>query len=139
MYREKILASLTSAMNHLENSLQTLTKNDDEKAFSNFVWLAAAETEYALFLFSLTRQDESVSSSSKYETTSKQTVEVQPALFSVQDLLKRAKESMEAGDLAKAHDETWTARSLLLKIEDSLEKKRKSSIAKTTSPTTQSP
>jgi sirohydrochlorin ferrochelatase len=139
MHREKIVASITSATIHLENALQTLTKKTEEKTFANSLWLAAAETEYALFLFSLTRQDESGSSSSKHETTSKQTVEIQPALVSAQDLLKRVKDSMEAGDLVRAYEETWTARNTLLKIEDLLEKKRKSSGAKTTSATIQSP
>jgi len=139
MHREKIVTSLTSAMDHLKDSLQTLTKNYNEKAFANSVWVAAAEIEYVLFLFSIIHQEESSSSSWKHESTSKQVVELQPAFVSAQDLLKRAKDSMEAGDSVKAYEETRMARNLLLRVEELLEKKRKSGGAKTTGAVTQSP
>lgn len=139
MRREKIVASIISALDQLENSLQTLAKNNDEEAFSNFIWPAAAETEYALFLLSLTRQDESDSSPRKQSYTPKQHVEVKPALVSARGLLRRAKDSVEAGDFVRAYEETWTARNMLLRVEELLEKKRKSVSTKTTSAATQSP
>lgn len=137
MHQEKIVVSLTSAINHLENLLRTWANNKDEKAFANFVWLAAAETEYALFLFSLAHKDKSGSPSWKHASTPKQSVEVQPALVSAQDFLKRAKDLMEAGDSVRAREETWTARNILLRVEELLEKERKSNSAKTAGAVTQ--
>jgi len=132
------MVALTSAMNHLEKSLQTLAKNG-EKAFSNSFWLATAETEYALFLLSLTHQDESDNSSIKHGSTSKHPIKVKPALASAQDLLKSAKNSTEAGDFVRAYEETRMARNTLLRVEELLDQKRKGGGTKTTSAATQSP
>ena len=96
----------------------------DESAVGDAVWRAAAETEYALFLFSLSHQGEYVTSSAKHSKTTKQT-EVGPALTSAQDLLKEAKESLSVGSIEEAHEKTWDARGYILKVWDLLEKKRK--------------
>jgi len=124
MHTEKITEAIASAMSHLEGSMKALA-NQNESAVGDSVWRAAAETEYALFLLSLSHQRESTALSTKHSSPTKQT-EVGPALISAQDLLKEAKESMSAGRIEEAHEKTWDARGYILKAWDLLEKKRKS-------------
>jgi len=132
MQKEKIKDALNSAMAHLDDSTRALTKNNDEKAVVNSLWLASSETEYALFLFSLMHPEEAESSSWKQSSQPKQVVEVGPALASAQSLLKEAKNNIEAGVTERAYEETWTARNLLLKVQELFEKKRKSATAQPT-------
>lgn len=120
MHTEKIGEAISSAINHLEKSIKALT-NQDENAVRDPVWRAAAETEYALFLFSLVHQGESSSSSMK---PLKQT-EIGPAIDSAKGLLIEAKESMKAEKIEEAHEKTWNSRGYILKVWDQLEKKRK--------------
>mgnify|MGYP001101278761 CR=1 FL=1 len=124
MHKEKIAEAIASALNHLENSTKALA-DQKESAVGDAVWRAAAETEYALFLFSLSHQDESIASSTKHSSPTKQ-LEVGPALTSAQDLLEEAKESLGASNLEEAHGKTWDARGYILKAWDLLEKKRRS-------------
>lgn len=123
MKQEKIIESIASAINHLEDSMKALAKKD-EKNLVNHVWRAGADLEYALFLFSLMHQNESESSSWKIDSHSKQ-VEISSTLSSVQDLLREVKDNMEAGELLDAHKKTWTARGYLLRVHGIFEKKRK--------------
>lgn len=132
MQKEKIKEALKSAITQLDDSIQALTKNNDEKAVINSLWLASSETEYALFLFSLMHPEEAESSSWKQSSQSKQVIEAAPALASAQSLLKEAKNNMEAGTTERAYEETWTARNLLLKVQELFEKKRKSAAAQPT-------
>jgi hypothetical protein len=123
MKQENILKAITSAIAYLEDSTDALAKKDEKKVV-HFAWRAASELEYALFLFSFTRQDETESSSWKLDPHSKQ-LEIGPLLISAQDLLKEAKNSFEADELHEAHKKTWIARDNLLKVHDSFEKKRR--------------
>jgi len=121
MKQENIFKAITSAIAHLEDSMEALVKRDEKKV-AHFAWRAASDLEYALFLFSLTHQDETESSSWKLNPKSKQ-VEIGPLLISAQDLLKEAKNSFEADELHEAHKKTWMARGQLLRVHDLLEKK----------------
>lgn len=103
--------------------MKALAKKD-EKNLVNLVWRAGADLEYALFLFFLMHQDESESSSWKVDPHSKQ-VEISSTLLSVQDLLREAKDNVEAGELLVAHKKTWMARGYLLRVHGTFEKKRK--------------
>ncbi len=123
MKQEKITESIASAINHLEGSMKALAKKD-EKNLVNLVWRAGADLEYALFLFSLMQQNESESSSWKVGPYPKQ-VEVSSTFLTVQELLREAKNNVEAGELLDAHKKTWTARGYLLRVHDTFEKKRK--------------
>jgi hypothetical protein len=123
MKQENILEAITSAIAHLENSMEGLIKKDEKKV-TNFVWRAASDLEYALFLFSLIHQDETESSSWKLDPSPEQT-EIEPLLTSAQNLLKEAKENFKANDLHEAHKKTWMARGYLLKVHDFFEKKRR--------------
>jgi len=123
VHAEKIAEAIASALNHLEDSMRALAKQN-ESAVGDSVWRAAAQTEYALFLFSLSHQGKSATFAAKHSSTTKQT-EVKPALVSAQDLLKEAKESLTTGGIDEAHEKTWDARGYILKVWDLLEKKRK--------------
>ena len=121
MKQENIFKAITSAIAHLEDSIEALVQKDEKKV-AHFAWRAASDLEYALFLFSLMYQDETESSSWKLNPKSKQ-VEMGPLLISAQDLLKEAKNSFEADELHEAHKKTWMARGQLLRVHDLLEKK----------------
>ena len=123
MKRKNILKAITSAIAYLEDSMEALVKKDEKKVV-HFAWRAASDLEYALFLFSLTHQDETESSSRKLNPHPKQ-LEIGPLLISAQDLLKEAKNSLEADERHEAHKKTWMARGYLLRLHDFLEKKRR--------------
>ena len=112
MRRKKITGAITSAINSLEDSMKALVEKDEQGVVGS-AWKAAAELEYALFLFSLTQQEESERPSWKPDSPSKQ---VGPALLSAQDLLKEAKSCIDVGELGKAHKKTWMARGHLLEV-----------------------
>jgi len=121
MKQENIFKAITSAMAHLEKSMETTAKKDEKKV-AHFSWQAASDLEYALFLFSLMHQDETESSPWKTNPKSKQ-IEIEQLLISAQHLLKEAKNSFEADELHEAHKKTWTARGELLRVHDLFEKK----------------
>jgi len=116
------LENITSAINHLEESMKALVEKNEEEVMRS-VWRAAADLEYALFLFSFMHQDENPSASWKLDQSAKQ-VEVGPTLVLAQDLLKEAKDSFEAENFHEAHKKTWMARGHLLRIHDFFEKRR---------------
>jgi hypothetical protein len=123
MNREKILGAITSAMNHLRDSLKLLSNGKEEETF-NMVWLASSDLEYSLFLLSLLHPNQAESLSLKHQSSSKQT-EKKSALSSALEMLKEAKRSLEREDLVKTQEKTWQARSYLLKVQEIFEKKRK--------------
>jgi len=126
MQREKITGAITTAMNHLKDATRALAKNNhDDKAVASSLWLASSEIEYALILFSLMRPDESESFPWKHGSQPKQVVEARLTIVSVQELLEAAKNNFEVGAIEKAYEEAWTARNLLLKVQELFEKKRK--------------
>jgi len=129
MQKEKIKESINSALAYLENSMQGLAKNNDEKAVVDSLWLASSEAEYALFLFSLMHPERLESSPSKHSSELKQVVEVDSALNSAQSLLKESKNNMVADATEKAYEKVWAAKKLLLKVQELFEKKRKSEAA----------
>ena len=122
MEQEKLIKAIASAISNLENSIEALVKRD-EKGVLSYVWRAAADSEYTLFLFSLMHREELEGSSWKSSFHPKKG-EVGPALACAQDLLKEAKESIEANDSHEAHKKTWMARGYLLKVQDIFEKRR---------------
>jgi len=122
MTQEKIATAIISAMDSLNNSIGAYGKKD-EKQVAGFVWRAVAELEYALFLLSIQHQGEIETSSWKMPSHSKE-VEIEPTLSSAQELLKEAKSNIEANNFHEAYKKTWTARNHLLKVQESLEKKK---------------
>ena len=123
MRLKKLTQAIASARGHLEDSMKSVSKGSDEDV-NGVVWRAAADLEYALFLFSVIHQDESGSSSWKLGLRSKD-VEVDSVLASTRDLLEEAESKIEAGEIHEAHQKTWMARGYLLKLQEFFEKKRK--------------
>ena len=121
-HQQKIAEAVKSATNHLESSMKALVKRD-ENGVAGSVWRAAADLEYANFLFSV-MQDESESRSWKLDLRSKQ-VEIGPLLVSAQDLLREAEIGLDVSELREAYKKTWMARGYLLKVQEILEKRRK--------------
>ena len=121
-HQQKIIEAIKSAINHLESSMKCLV-NRDENGVAGAVWRAAADLEYANFLFSV-MQDESESRSWKLDLRSKQ-VEIEPLLVSAQDLLREVEIGLDVSELREAYKKTWMARGYLLKVQEILEKRRK--------------
>jgi hypothetical protein len=121
-HQQKIIEAIKSAINHLESSMKCLV-NSDENGVAGAVWRAAADLEYANFLFSV-MQDESESRSWKLDLRSKQ-VDIGPLLVSAQDLLREAEIGLDVSELHEVYKKTWIARGYLLKVQEILEKRRK--------------
>jgi hypothetical protein len=122
MSLEKLAEAVKSAMGYLKDSKKTVSKGDED--VGGLVWRAAAELEYALFLFSVMHQGASEGSAWKLRLRLKD-IEVNSVLSSTIDLLKEAESIMEDGDLLEAHKKTWMARGYLLKLHTFFEKQRK--------------
>jgi hypothetical protein len=122
-HQKSIIEALTSAISHLEKSMKALVNKDENRVMTS-VWKSAADLEYANFLFSITR-DKLKSSSWKLDLRSKQ-VEIGPLLVSAQDLIKEAKNDLDADGLLEAYKKTWMARGYLLKVSDIFQKAQKS-------------
>lgn len=123
MNREKILNTIKSAIGYLENSLELLAKGKEEETFDG-LWQASSNVEYCLFLLSLLHSEEPKGFTAKQSSSSKQ-MEVQPALASALDTLKKAKSSIENDNLMEAQEKAWEARNYLFRVQEIFEKKRK--------------
>ena len=123
MRQDKIEAALTTALKHIEEAISAHSHND-EKTMSNSLWSTSAEIEYAVFLLSLLQSDKS-NTNLKQASSAKQSAEPESTLNIAQQLLKSAKEKVLVGEYAKGYAEAWTAQNILLKLERSLESKRK--------------
>ncbi len=123
--RDKIKSALSTALKHLENSLRILSNNGDETAISDSLWAASAETEYAVFLLALGQEDKTEIYSWKQISSAKQKIDFKLALTTAQELLKKAKAYVDTENLRESHKEAWTARNLLLKAQELVEKKRR--------------
>ena len=124
--QEKLISAVTSAVRHLEESLKRISEESNGD-MSGLVWRAAADLEYALFLFSIMHQDGSEKSSWKLGAQSRET-EVESVTVSARDLLKEAESRIKADELHEAHKDAWMARGYLLKLQqffDNREKLRK--------------
>lgn len=125
---EKMLRSLESAVTYLENSALALDKEDEDLLADN-IWHAAAELEYALFLLSITTQNENGVTELRSNRGSKG-ADVDSALVDVKNLLKEAEEFVLNGRLQDAYGSAYAARHRVLKIKDDLAKKRREMLKK---------
>lgn len=122
MQTQKISKTVTSALAHIEDAIDTQTKGNEEKVMQ-LTWRAAFDLEYGLFLFSLKAPEESRSSSWKLPPIKQPKIEF--LLASTHDLLEEAAKSLEADDLKEANKKMWMARGQLLRIHDLFEKKKR--------------
>jgi len=125
---EKILKALKSAITHLDNSMLTMDKKDDNSV-ADSVWHTAAELEYALFLFSITVQDEI--DKTKWKLNPKlRKVEVGPMLVAVQDLLDKAEKCVTNENLLDAYKSAYIARHFILKLQKDFTRKKREALKK---------
>lgn len=119
-FKEKILKALEKANEYLEKFMFALN-NKNENLFSDIFWHVAAELEYALFIFSITIQDENSLTNVKLNPKK---VDAVPNLSEVQSLLNKAERFMVDGKLLEAYKNVYVARNYLLKIQEGLAKKK---------------
>lgn len=125
---EKISKALKSAITHLDNSMLIINRKKDDSLLEDSVWHVAAELEYALFLFSITVQNEIDKSKWKLNPKLKK-VEVGPTLVSVQDLLNDAEKCMTS-ELSDAYKSAYIARHYVLKVQKDFAKKKREALKK---------
>ncbi len=119
----KILKALKSAKTKLDTSLNA----ENEKArnpVEDAVWRAAAEVEYALFLFSIAVEEEIKRSKWKIDPKLKK-AEVKPILAEAQGLLEKAEKHVENEDLINAYKNASIARDYLLRIQKRFAKEKR--------------
>jgi len=125
---EKILKALKTATTYLEDSILALNKKN-ENSFADSLWHVAAELEYALFLFSITFQNESSISKWKPNPELKK-VEAGPILVEVQNLLNEAERYMANEKLLESYKNAYIARHYILKVQEDLTKKKREALKK---------
>ncbi len=126
---EKISKALKSAITHLDNSMLVINKKKDDSLLEDSVWHVAAELEYALFLFSITVQNEIDKSKWKLNPKLKK-VEAGPTLVTVQDLLNDAEKCMTNEKLSDAYKSAYIARHYVLKVQKDFAKKKREALKK---------
>ena len=126
---EKISKALKSAITHLDNSVLIINKKKDDSLLEDSVWHVAAELEYALFLLSITVQNEIDKSKWKLNPKLKN-VEVGPTLVTVQDLLNKAEKCMTSEKLSDAYKSAYIARHYVLKVQKDFAKKKREALKK---------
>jgi len=124
----KMLKALKSAITYLDSSMLAMDKKNDNLLMDS-VWHAAAELEYALFLFSMTAQNEIDKSKWKLNPKLKK-VEVGPTLVTVQDLLNEAEKCIENEKLLDAYKSAYIARNYMLKVQKDFAKKKREALKK---------
>lgn len=125
---QKILKALKSASTYTDDSMLAVDKKDGRQ-LENGIWHAAAELEYALFLFSLKAQDEI--DRSKWKVNPRiDKVEAGPILVRVRDLLDRCDESLRKREFLDAFKDAYVARRCLLMVQKDFAKKKREALRK---------
>jgi hypothetical protein len=125
---EKILKALKTAETNLESSVAALNKKD-ETAFADSVWHAADELEYALFLFSLTFQDEGARTKLKPNPELKK-MDTHSLLAEAQNLLNEAERYLSNRKQRDSYKDAYVARHYVLRVQEDLAKKRREALKK---------
>ncbi|MDH7477406.1 MAG: hypothetical protein QHH17_03370 [Candidatus Bathyarchaeota archaeon] len=123
---DKILKALKNANEYLEKSMTALN-NKNDNLFADSIWHFAAELEYALFLFSITLQNEN--NRAHWKANPKK-IDVMPNLGEVQTLLNEAEKFTANGKLLEAYKNVYVARHYTLKIQEDLAKKKREALKK---------
>jgi hypothetical protein len=126
-YGEKIAEALTSCEAYLDKSIAALKSACEE--LDSWTWHAAAELEYALFLFSLRNADEDVTLKWRAESPegSRSPAEL---LNTVQNLVVHSRESAASGSWLQARKYAYAARNVLLRIQREYARKKMGSSVK---------
>jgi hypothetical protein len=127
-YGEKIAKALTSCEAYLDKSIAALKSASEE--LDSWTWHAAAELEYALFLFSLRKADEDVTLKWRAESPDGNRSPAE-LLNTVQNLVVHSRESAASGSWLQGRKYAYAARSVLLRIQrEHARKKMGSSVKK---------
>jgi hypothetical protein len=124
MYEDKINTALSTTLKHLTDSLKALSEGKS-KALSDSMWSALLESEYAVFVLSLTQGEEAENAPWKKTSAATQKVELEPALTSAMELLKNAKKELKSSRLENAYEKAWKARNLILDTQGLADEKRR--------------
>lgn len=125
---DKILKALKTAMKYMADSVSALKKKD-ENSFADSLWHAAAELEYALFLFSIMFQNENETAKWKPNPDLKK-METSALLTEAHGLLEDAEKHMASKKLLDAYKSAYVARHYLLKTQEDLAKKKREAFKK---------
>jgi hypothetical protein len=120
---EKVSKALRSATTHLENLIAALNKKD-ENSLADSLWHVAAELEYALFLFSIKRPNETNMQSLKRNFELKK-IGTGSVLAEVKNLLNKAEGLVANEELLDAYKSVYVARHYVFKIQEDLAKKKR--------------
>ncbi|MEM3618581.1 MAG: hypothetical protein QXK47_05870 [Candidatus Bathyarchaeia archaeon] len=121
---DKILKALESAANYLEKSISALSSGDEDY-FSEYFWHVAAELEYAIFMFSITFQEENVDKSKWKPNPDIKKDDIHNVLDEVRSLLDNAKRLLISGKVLDAFKDVYVARHCVFAIEENLAKKKR--------------
>ncbi|MEM1539978.1 MAG: hypothetical protein QXJ07_01135 [Candidatus Bathyarchaeia archaeon] len=121
---DKILKALESATSYLEKSASALNSGD-ESSFTKHFWHVAAELEYALFMFSLIFQEESVNKSKWKSNPNMKRDDINGTLAEVRSLLDNAKKFLTSGKLLDAYKSVYMARHHVFAVEENLANKKR--------------
>ncbi|MEM3616547.1 MAG: hypothetical protein QXN95_00030 [Candidatus Bathyarchaeia archaeon] len=123
-FNDKILKALESAANYLTKSISALSSGD-ENSFTEHFWHVAAELEYALFMFSLTFQEENVDKSKWKPNPDIKKDDIHNVLAEVHSLLDDAKRLLVSGKVLDAYKDVYGARHCVFAVEENLAKKKR--------------
>ncbi|MGC8998885.1 MAG: hypothetical protein ACP5JW_05775 [Candidatus Bathyarchaeia archaeon] len=121
---DKILKALESATSYLEKSVSAL-KSGNENSFTENFWHVAAELEYAIFMFSLMVQEESVDKSKWKPNPDVKKDNIRNVLAEVQGMLDNAKKFLTGGKVLDAYKSVYVARHCVFAVEENLAKKKR--------------
>ncbi len=124
----RILKALKFATTELGSSLESGDKKADNP-LEDIVWHAAAEVEYALFIFSISTEEEIKKSKWKIDPSLKK-AEVEPILAEAQNLLEEAEKHVKNENLLDAYKDASIARDYLLRVQKRFTKKRREALKK---------
>lgn len=122
---EKVLRALRTATNYLEKSIEAFNQKNEVSFADNF-WHVAAELEYALFLFSITFQNEN---SHSWKPNPEKT-DTKSVLEEVQNLLSEAEKSAVNEKLLESYKSAYIARHYIRKVQEDLAKKKREKLKK---------
>lgn len=118
MEREKLIRVISLVIHNLEKSIKALVTNDKKKV-SNNVWYAAADSEFALFLFYVMYKDQlEDSEKSHFHLKNLKNLKIGTNLIHVRDLLNQAKENIKVNNIIEAYQKVWIAREYLLSVQN---------------------
>lgn len=118
----KVAVAIASALNYLENSIETLSSGDCD-AFAQNVWHVVAELEYALFLFSIIIQDNVLSKPKA--TPNPKKIELKQMLDDASCFLRGAEALVKDGKFLAAYENVRNARNCMLNVQEEFSKRRR--------------